>query len=208
MGEPLDGDRRLFLKQFMFSLGKTVYEYHQETASPSKPDSTKKVPARVGTGCLRPPGAVEEELFLQRCTRCGDCLPACPFGSIQKEPATGYPIIVAKETPCYLCPEFPCISACSTTALLPIEDPTKVRMGLAVVSRDDCLADQGCRSCVARCPVEALSVVDCSEPYPVVEQEKCVGCGICEETCSTVNDQIAITVLSDRPNKAIPHSDL
>jgi len=106
-----------------------------------------------------------------------------------------------------LCAELPCIAACSTKALLPIADPTKVRMGLAVVSRDDCTAGQGCQSCVARCPVEALSIVECDDPYLVVEQGKCVGCGICEETCSTVNDQIAITVISGRTSKDSPHSD-
>jgi ferredoxin-type protein NapG len=108
-----------------------------------------------------------------------------------------YPIIIAKESPCYLCPELPCIAACLTKALLPLKDPSKVRMGLAVVSRDDCTADQGCQSCVARCPVEALST-NFNDLYPVVDEAKCVGCGMCEETCSTVNDRIAITVISER----------
>jgi len=207
MGEEFGEDRRLFLKQCVSSAGKTVSEYYRAAESPSTPDSTKTAPTGIGAGWLRPPGAVEEELFLERCTRCADCLHACPFASIQKDPATGYPIIVAKETPCYICAELPCIAACSTKALLPIADPTKVRMGLAVVSRDDCTAGQGCQSCVARCPVEALSIVECDDPYLVVEQGKCVGCGICEETCSTVNDQIAITVISGRTSKDSPHSD-
>jgi ferredoxin-type protein NapG len=205
MEEEHDRKRRLFLQQSILSLGKTVFTYYQETQSLSKPDSIKQEPTSAETRWLRPPGAVGEELFLELCTRCGDCLPACPFGSITKDQATGFPIIVAKESPCYLCAEFPCIAACSTKALLPVGDPTRVRMGLAVVSRDDCVADQGCQSCIARCPVEALSVVDFSDPYPVVEQGKCVGCGICEETCSTVNDHIAIIVVSN-PNQTSPQS--
>lgn len=193
----------------MLSAGKTAYEFYQETKSSSTPGTTEQVPTSIGTGWLRPPGAVEEGLFLERCTQCGDCLRACPFTSIENDPATGYPTIVAKNSPCYLCPEFPCIAACPTKALLPVGDPTKVRMGLAMVRRDDCAADQGCRSCVGRCPVEALSVgrEEGDDPYPVVEEQKCVGCGICEEECSTVNDRIAITVISDRPLRASPHSD-
>jgi ferredoxin-type protein NapG len=197
MTEDFEKARREFLKQSVLSVGKTVYEYYeQQKETPAEPVS-KEPPVKVRVDWLRPPGAVEEELFLDRCTRCGDCLPACPYGSIKKDLATGYPVIFANESPCYLCEDFPCIAACGEDALLPVEDRTEVRMGLAVVSRADCTADQGCQFCLAKCPVGALSV-DFTDPYPVVDQAKCVGCGICEQVCSTVNDRIAIKVISGR----------
>src|SRR5207245_11381660 len=66
-----------------------------------------------------------------------------------------------------------------------------------------CTADQGCRFCLAKCPVEALSV-DFIDSYPVVDVAKCVGCGICDQVCSTVNDRIAIKVVSGRRLETAP----
>lgn len=197
MAEEFDKERREFLKQSVLSVGKTVYEYYEQQKEIPADPAPKVPPVKVRVDWLRPPGAVEEELFLDRCTKCGDCLPACPYASIKNDPATGYPVIFANESPCHLCDDFPCIAACETEALLPVGDRTKVRMGVAVVSRAACTADQGCRFCLAKCPVGALSV-DFTEPYPVVDQEKCVGCGICEQVCSGVNDRIAIRVISGR----------
>jgi ferredoxin-type protein NapG len=195
MDDEADKGRRQFLKQSVWSVGKTVYEYYDQQKETEPVAKSPSVKARADW--LRPPGAVEEALFLDRCTRCGDCLPVCPFGSIKKDLESGYPVIFANESPCHLCDDFPCIATCKTEALIPVADRAEVRMGAAVVSRADCTADQGCRFCLAKCPVEALSI-DFIEPYPVVDPEKCVGCGICEQICSTVNDTIAIKVFSGR----------
>jgi ferredoxin-type protein NapG len=199
--EAPDNARRQFLKQSVWSMGKAVYEYYeQQKETPQKPEC---VPQKFRTDWLRPPGAVEEGLFLERCTLCGDCLPACPYGSIKKDPANGYPVIFANESPCQLCDDFPCVAACATEALLPLGDRTEVRMGLAVVNSATCTADQGCRFCLSRCPCDAITVVGFEESYPTVDQEKCVGCGICEQVCATVNDKVAIRVFSGRPIGAI-----
>ena len=203
MGEEIDKSRRHFLKQSVWSVGKAVYEYYEQQKDTAVPETPQ--PPKFRTDWLRPPGAVEESMFLDRCTRCGDCLPACPYGSIKADPATGYPVLFANESPCFLCDDFPCIAACATEALLPVADRTEVRMGVAVVNRADCTADQGCRFCIAKCPVEALSI-DFEDPYPVVDKEKCVGCGICEQVCSTVNDRIAIKVVSGRGLATTPSS--
>ena len=205
MADDIDKGRRQFFKQSVWSMGKAVHEYYEqqkETAAPAQPETEVK----HRTDWLRPPGAVEEELFVERCTKCGDCIPACPYGSIKKDPASGYPILFANESPCFLCDDLPCIAACETEALVPVGSRADVRMGLANVNRRDCTADQGCQFCIAKCPVEALMVADFSDPYPIVDQGKCVGCGICEQVCSTVNDKLAIKVFSGRPMVAI--SDL
>jgi len=197
MADDFDKERREFLKQSVLSVGKTVYEYYEQQKDVPVEVGPKESPVKIRVDWLRPPGAVDEEFFLDRCTKCGDCLPACPYESIKKDPATGYPVLFANESACYLCDDFPCIAACETDALLLVADRTEVRMGMAVISRADCTADQGCRFCLAKCPVEALSV-DFTDPYPVVDEGKCVGCGICEQVCSTVNDHIAIKVISGR----------
>jgi ferredoxin-type protein NapG len=199
--ETPDNERRQFLKQSVWSMGKAVYEYYEQQKE--IPKKAECVPQKFRTDWLRPPGAVEEALFLERCTLCGDCLPACPYGSIKKDPANGYPVIFANESPCQLCEDFPCVAACDTEALVPLGERAEVRMGLATVNPATCTADQGCRFCVSRCPCEAIMVVGFDDAYPTVDQDKCVGCGICEQVCATVNDKVAIRVFSGRPAMAI-----
>ena len=67
--------RRTFLRHSMVSLGATVQEFVKHRDAPSSEETQKtKVPEK--TGWLRPPGAVEEDLFLERCTKCSDCIDA------------------------------------------------------------------------------------------------------------------------------------
>jgi ferredoxin-type protein NapG len=120
---------------------------------------------------------------------------ACPYGSITLQ--AGSPVIFADRMPCHLCEDFPCIAACATEALLPAAGKEEVAMGRAVVSHRDCTAGQGCHACVSRCPTGALAM-DFQSFRLLVAEARCVGCGICEQTCKTVNDKIAIKVTPAR----------
>jgi len=151
---------------------------------------------------LRPPGAVAEADFLKKCLRCGRCAHACPYHAVQMGDladglAIGTPMIVARATPCYLCPDLPCVKSCPSGALDPqLKDAHKARMGTAViVEREECLSLKGlrCEACYRACPIidKAMTV----ENYlnvktgrhaifePVVHKEHCTGCGICEQVC-------------------------
>jgi ferredoxin-type protein NapG len=171
------------------SVAKAAKEFskHQEVV-PERP-----APAPVRTDWLRPPGAVDETLFLDRCTQCGDCAKVCPYGSITFHPQNGTPVIFADQIPCYLCEDVPCIAACATDALLPVEGRGQIRMGLAAVLHRVCTAGQGCHACASKCPTDALSM-DFDRQQIVVTAERCVGCGLCEHVCQTVNDRVAIRV--------------
>ena len=179
--------RRDFFKDSVLSVAKAAKEYAAQADAPPE----KAAPA-VRTDWLRPPGAVSEALFLERCTKCSDCIKACPHESIVVH-ADGTPVIFPDVIPCYLCDDVPCIAACATEALLPVVGVEDIRMGVAVVNHRLCTAGQGCHACVSKCPTDALSM-DFNVHRLEVAVERCVGCGMCEHICRTVNDHIAIKI--------------
>jgi ferredoxin-type protein NapG len=94
-----------------------------------------------------------------------------------------------------LCEDFPCIAACKDGALVMPERREDVRMGIAVVNKNTCVSGdiQFCQACVIACPFpdEAIYMKD---GKPVVNREKCTGCGICVRACKTVNSACSIKI--------------
>ncbi|OQW36534.1 MAG: hypothetical protein A4E19_15340 [Nitrospira sp. SG-bin1] len=185
--------RRDFLKDSVISTVRAAHELvKQAEGLPAEPPSQK-----IRVDWLRPPGAVTEALFLERCTKCNDCVEACPPGAIALHLQDGTPVLFADQSPCLLCVDFPCVAACGTDALLPVEGIHQVRMGIATISQRLCTAGQGCHACVSKCPTDAL-VMDFGSMRLSVVKEACVGCGMCEMVCKTVNDHVAIRVVPSR----------
>jgi ferredoxin-type protein NapG len=183
--------RRDFFKDSVLSVAKAAKEYAAHV------DAAREKPAPpLRTDWLRPPGAVGEALFLERCTKCGDCVKACPHDSLVPH-QDGTPVLFPDQVPCYLCDDVPCIAVCATEALLPVAGTQDIRMGLAVVNHRLCTAGQGCHACVSKCPTNALAM-DFNVQHLVVAAERCVGCGMCEHICRTVNDHIAIKIHPSR----------
>jgi ferredoxin-type protein NapG len=115
----------------------------------------------------------------------------------------GTPVLFPDQVPCYLCDDVPCIAVCATEALLPVAGTQDIRMGLAVVNHRLCTAGQGCHACVSKCPTNALAM-DFNVQHLVVAAERCVGCGMCEQICRTVNDHIAIKIHPSRSMEPFP----
>ena len=151
---------------------------------------------------LRPPGAGAEKDFLGACVRCGLCVRDCPYDILSlakpEEPvATGTPYFVARQLPCEMCDDIPCVKACPTGALdHKLTDIDKARMGLAVlVDHENCLNYLGlrCDICHRVCPVidKAITLEQQLNPrtgkhalfIPVVHADACTGCGKCEKAC-------------------------
>lgn len=151
---------------------------------------------------IRPPGALAEKDFLGACIRCGLCVRDCPYDILSlakpEEPvATGTPYFVARQLPCEMCEDIPCVKACPTGALdHSLTDINKARMGLAVlVDQENCLNFLGlrCDICYRICPVIDKAIT--LEPrvntrtgkhtlfIPVVHSDACTGCGKCEKAC-------------------------
>lgn len=145
-------------------------------------------------GYLKPPGAVEEGLFLTLCNGCGDCAALCSYRSIKM--GRGLPAIVPKESPCYLCDDLPCVQVCQTGALTPIRERQRVKLGVAVIKERDCIAWGGgsCQFCFIRCPLSGTAII-LDDFRPSVIKDQCTGCGVCEYTCATISDRTAIKVV-------------
>jgi ferredoxin-type protein NapG len=198
-GEEVDPeyDRRNLLRQGFHFFAKPAMDNVQgkiDNVNKAVDKITKRVPV------LRPPGAISEKAFLQACTRCEECIHACPKDAIQRAPKKfGFlihntPYIDAMRTPCVMCTELPCISACPDGALLPVQELTDVSMGYAILDKKKCQAygETFCQQCVIDCPVPgAIHQVN---DKPIIDKNICTGCGVCMRSCSTVNIPLAIKI--------------
>jgi len=142
---------------------------------------------------LRPPGALPEMAFLAACTRCGECVKACPVDAIVKAPAAaalaaGTPYIDPLAQGCIACPDMPCAAACPTEALtVPADHWEGYRIGVLEFVPERCVTFKHvvCTACADACPQgEAALVID-SHNHPVLRIEGCVGCGSCLKACIT-----------------------
>lgn len=156
--------------------------------------------SKASPSLLRPPGAVEEPTFLSTCLRCGKCAQVCPQGAIKIAKgemglAIGTPYIVPREAACDLCMD--CTKVCTSGTLRPIAKE-KVRIGLAEINTELCLAWQGdeCKLCYTSCPFYNQAIKLENHQRPVVDKQICVGCGICEHVC--IANPAAISVRSGR----------
>ena len=166
--------------------------------------------SRADAAMLHPPGAEPASRFDALCIKCGKCIEACPYEAIHAAPLeyganAGQPIIDAREQACRLCEDFPCIEACPTGALSPVEGREDVRMGRAVIDKDTCLSYMGmrCEVCYRACPLIDVAIRidygaregdDIHALFRPVVEDACVGCGLCVERCVVSDPGPAITI--------------
>lgn len=189
-----DSDRREFLTTTAVTLGVVALE-----AQAKKVDGglavieDKQVPNRKTR--IVPPGALSIRNMEDHCTGCQLCVSKCPNDVLR--PSTDFMHLMQPEMSFergYCRPECTnCGDVCPTGAIRPItkEEKTAVQVGHAQLIRKNCVAvttDDGCGLCAAKCPTGAIvmTMVDYegkSVYAPVVDEEKCIGCGTCEYLC-------------------------
>lgn len=163
---------------------------------------------------VRPPGSVPEKDFLELCIRCGECFKVCPNNVLQAEgfeqgwEGLWTPKVAADwagcEPSCNSCGQ-----VCPTGAIraLPLEEKRHARMGLAIIDEQTCLPfanREACQLCVDECVASGYDAIDFVRVHteldlsgnpiegsgflaPRVRAEACVGCGLCQTRCFSVN---------------------
>jgi ferredoxin-type protein NapF len=130
---------------------------------------------------LRPPWALAETDFLQACTRCGDCVGACPTHIITRD--VGYPTVDFTKGECTFCGD--CAAACSPRALIRTGEQSP--WAACAVINEPCLARQRveCRICGDQCAAGAIRFPPLAGgiALPALDQERCTGCGACVAPC-------------------------
>ena len=154
----------------------------------------------IASNVIRPPGALKEKDFYDRCIRCGNCMKVCPTNGLQ--PVMLQAGLESIWTP-HLVPEIGyceyqcnlCGHVCPTGAIprLAKDVKMKTKLGTAKVNRTTCIAwayGKECLVCEEHCPVsdKAIKVIEEESgekviKKPVVDPRLCVGCGICQTKC-------------------------
>lgn len=165
--------------------------------------------SRASEKLIRPPGALPEKKFLQKCVKCGECMKVCPTNAIQPvlfeagPDGIWTPKLVPKIGYCeYYCSL--CTQVCPTGAIqeLSIEQKTEVKIGTAWIDENRCIPwkfGDPCIVCEEHCPVSPKAIrlleTDVLTPEgeikrplaPFIDIELCIGCGACENKCPVVD---------------------
>lgn len=150
----------------------------------------KKIPDRNTP--IVPPGAVGLKHLEDHCTGCQLCVAVCPNDVLRPgrlmKPHSSYERGYCRPE-CTKCSE-----VCPAGAIIKITPAEKssIQVGHAVWVRKNCvpLTDGvECGNCARHCPAGAITMVasdpqkEDSRKIPVVNEERCIGCGACENLC-------------------------
>ncbi|MDX9886699.1 ferredoxin-type protein NapF [Thauera sp.] len=131
----------------------------------------------------RPPWAIDEALFVDRCTRCDRCIETCPTQILVRMDG-GFPGVDFSRGECTFCGD--CVSVCEPRALLR-GDAAALPWTLVAAIGADCLAVRGveCRVCGEVCPERAIRfrLQLGGVAHPVLDAGVCTGCGACIGPC-------------------------
>ncbi len=154
----------------------------------------KKIPNRQNP--IVPAGSKGIRHFGQHCTACQLCVSVCPNNVLR--PSTGLTTFMQPEMSYergYCRPECTkCSEVCPAGAISQItrEDKSSTQIGHAVWIEKNCVVitdGVSCGNCERHCPVGAIRMInkdpdDNNSPQiPIINTERCIGCGACENLC-------------------------
>ena len=195
IAEAPDGSRRQFLTVSALAVSTAALHAQEKTVDGGLATiMDKKIPNRKTK--IVPPGALSIANLESHCTACQLCVSACPNGVLR--PSTEIDSLMQPESSYergYCRPECTrCSEVCPAGAIRPIScaDKSSIQIGHAVWVKENCIPltdGVACGNCERHCPVGAITMVasdaenEDSPKIPVVNTEKCIGCGACENLC-------------------------
>ncbi len=144
----------------------------------------------------KPAGSLSIKHFTDHCTACQLCVSACPNQVLV--PSSDIEHLMQPEMSFergYCRPEcVKCSTVCPADAIKPIDTAEKssISVGYAVWLRENCVVvtdGVSCGNCATHCPVGAIQMMPenpdqyGSRKIPVINPERCIGCGACEYLC-------------------------
>lgn len=191
----VDGSRRSFFTATALVAATSVLKAQEKKVDGGLATiEDKKIPER-GTP-ITPPGALSARNMALHCTACQLCVSVCPNQVLR--PSTNLMKLMQPEVSYergYCRPECTkCSEVCPTDAILPITkaDKSSIQIGHAVWVKENCIPltdGVECGNCARHCPTAAIQMVPSaaddndSPKIPVVNTERCIGCGACENLC-------------------------
>jgi polyferredoxin len=168
---------------------------------------------RVKTRLLRPPGVVNEPVFIERCLRCFQCVESCPnkiikITGLEEGPGSLFtPHLEFQEYGCdYNCQVCQLVCPNFAIPMQSLQEKQLTKIGLASIDESLCLVyaeDTNCLVCEEFCPIpqKAIKFVEKEKSvngeiivlkYPVIYSTLCIGCGICEAVCPVTPKAIKV----------------
>lgn len=196
-----DPSRRSFLFTAATMTAAAALKAEEKTADGGYAIIVDKKPFKRETR-ITPPGAISLNNLQKKCTGCQLCISACPNQVLR--PSTDLLNFMQPEMSYengFCRPEcHACSDVCPAGAIIPLGNSHEEKMarksstkiGRAVWIKENCLpvADGvRCGTCARRCPSAAISMVPLNpdDPkslmVPAVNDERCIGCGACEQYC-------------------------
>lgn len=193
--EKVDDTRRAFLTGTAIAIGAATVDAQVKTVDGGLAAIEEKKVPRRNTPVV-PPGSFSARHLAQHCTACQLCISSCPNQVLR--PSQRLDTFMQPESSFergYCRPECTrCSEVCPTGAisLITPADKTAIRVGHAVWLKDNCVVltdGVNCGNCARHCPAGAITMVPAdpdrmdSPKIPVVNTERCIGCGACENLC-------------------------
>ena len=193
--EPKDQGRRAFITTSLIAGASATLKAQEMKVDGGLADiSLHQKPERQTP--LVPAGSLSLKNFTNHCIACQLCVTSCPNHVLR--PSTALATLMQPEMSYergYCRPECTtCSEVCPAGAIRPIgiEEKSSIQIGHAVVNLDACVVNKdsvSCGNCARHCPAGAISMVkknpedENSLRIPTVNEERCIGCGACENLC-------------------------